>query len=58
MCAEENNNKNKTNLPHPFQVQFSCWETTKPMTLKFIDFSFVFINWFLKKNPVNKKKIA
>ena len=42
----------KTNLPSlPFDSSFTfvnCCKTAKPMTLKFLDFQFVFINFFWK----------
>ena len=50
MCTDKNNKK-KTNLPPlPFHSSYSflnCWKTTKPMTLKFLDFQFVFIKCFV-----------
>ena len=53
MCADKNNDKNKTNIPPtllpPFYYCYSflnCWTTTKSMTLKFWDFRFVSISCF------------
>ena len=45
-----------TNLPlppfHSSYSFFNCWKTTEPMTLKFSDFQFVFINCFLNLAPL------
>ena len=39
MCADKNNDKNKTSLPSiPFHSSYlflNCWKTSKPMSLKF-----------------------
>ena len=53
MCADENNNKNKTNLPQPLTLSFlNCKETSKPITLKFLNFPLVFNSCFVQKNSI------
>ena len=53
-CADEENGKNKKNLPlpspHPLPSYsfLTCLKTAKPMPLKFSNFLFVSINCFLK----------
>ena len=43
MCTDENNDKNKTNLPPPlFHSFLNFWKPTKSRTLKLSDFQFIF----------------
>ena len=48
MCTDKNNDKNETNLPCPLfhsSNSFLNWcKIHKPMTLKLLDFYFLFIN--------------
>ena len=52
MSTGKNIGKNKTNLPHPpFHSShdfLNIWKTTKPMTVRFSDFQFIFIDSFVK----------
>ena len=50
MCRDENNDKNKKNLPPSYSF-FNGLKTAKPMTLKFSDFQFVSINPFVPNAP-------
>ena len=51
MCTDKNNEKNKTNNHLPLYTPVTAFlieKTSKPMTLKFSDFQFVFINCFAR----------
>ena len=51
LCAQTKKTLMKTKQTYPLLLHSSysflnCWKTTKPMTLKFLDFQFTFVNWF------------